>query len=140
MTVVTFFSSVFFFSSSGFFIKTLGFYSIFESLVVFAGLAVLGLYFTSRSFFSVFFSSSYLLITLFIPVRGITTLGLGYTGSLAGGFKDYLGFVSNSFFSSVGFVASFFSVTTLAVCGLKGFFILSPMAVADAGPAESLSF
>jgi hypothetical protein len=140
ITVVTFFSSGFFFSSSDFFINTLGFDSILGSLVVFAGFAVLGLYFTSTSFFSLFFSSSCLLITLFIPILGITTLGLGNAGSLAGGFKDYLVFASASFFSSGGFMASFLSGTTLAVCGLKGFFVLSPVAVADAGPAESLSF
>jgi hypothetical protein len=88
--------------------------------VYFEGLAVLGL----TSFFSLFFSSSYLPITLFIPVFGITTLGY------AGGFKDYLGFASGSFLSSVGFMVG----TTLAVYGLKGFFVLS------AGPVESLSF
>jgi hypothetical protein len=143
-TVSVFLSSGFFFSSffssSGFFVSTLSFDSILGSLVVFAGLAVLGLYFTSTSFFSLFFSSSYLPITLFIPVFGITALGLGYAGSLAGGFKDYLGLASGSFLSSVGFMASFLSGTTLAVYGLKGFLVLSPMAVADAGPAESLSF
>jgi hypothetical protein len=141
-TAGVFFSSIFFFSSffssSGFFVSTLSFDSILGSLVVFAGLAVLGLYFTSTSFFSLFFSSSYLPITLFIPVFGITALGLDYTGSLAGGFKDYLGLPSGSFLSSVGFMASFLSVTTLAVYGLKAFFVLSP--VAGAGPVESLSF
>ena len=123
LTGFGFITVVVFFSSSCFFVCKAGFTSFFfgtgcyalSSLVVFAGgLAVLGLFFSSTPFylFSLFFSSSYLPITLFIPVFGIITFGFN-TGSFTTGFKDYLtpGFAATSssplFLSSFVFVASF---------------------------------
>ena len=113
--------------------------------------------------FSIFFSSSGLLITLFIPIFGwanFDTAILGFIGdsfsvgfkdSLIAGFKGYFdGFfkvylttasVSPYFFSSKILFPFFFSEvgTTFAVYGLKTFFVYSTFRAVDEGPVESLA-
>jgi hypothetical protein len=112
---------------------------------------------------SIFFSSSGLLITLFIPVFGnasFDTATFGFVdGSFSEGFKDsftvgfrgyfagiftvYLPAVSASlYFFSSGILLPFLVSdveTTFAVNGLKIFFVWSTFKVADVGPVESLA-